>query len=217
MQVFQDLVIQGEPSQLAATVTAIRDALADEWTRDLDAERQMRANGLGLVACFACARRGRRPSATLFLHGNDERKLHVTNIVPHDQPELTPDEYNAILTEFAHRFVLPATTMSGAQMLLTSANADLEHWFSPETAKKLRLFCEIANKRTGSGHPADRQLWFDFIASAHEEGGKLDATTLSQWLVEEGGWSRNLANNLASEYEFARGLLRFTATARIGA
>jgi hypothetical protein len=99
---------------------------------------------------------------------------------------------------------------------MTEADADLERWVSPETAKKLRRFCRAANKRTGSGHPADRKLWYDFIVAAYREGAEFDSPTLARWLREVGGWDEDWSYKLASEYEFARGLLTSAQTELAG-
>jgi hypothetical protein len=98
---------------------------------------------------------------------------------------------------------------------LTEPEADLELWLPAGAADKLRVFCKVANKRTGSSHPSDRDRWYDFIVAAHEAEAEFTASTLVQWLREEGGWDDELANKLACEYEFARGLLTFANGARM--
>jgi hypothetical protein len=220
MQVFRNLFLRGEPDRLAAVAESIRQAVNGDWTRDTDAEAHMRsfaANVHDESYCFKCSKRGRRPAATVFLMHKDPDTLYVTNIVPHDQHELSYSEYNDILEEFFNQFVDPVAKQAGVQAELTAPEADLETWLSPEVAKKLRMFSRLANKYSGSSHPMDRGRWYDFIVSAHQEGADFDASTLARWLQEVGGWDERLSHELAIEYEFARGLLSFADGQRVGA
>jgi hypothetical protein len=218
MQVHRELFIRGEPDRLDAIGEDIRRSLADGWTRDADAEDHMRSIGhQRKVFCFSSPKRPRRPAATVFLLNRDSHTLYVANVVPHDTHELSRDEYNAIVEEFFRQYAEPAATRNGACAELTEPKADLERWLTPEAAEKLRVFCAVANKRTGSSHPVDRERWYDFIVAAQEGETEFSASTLARWLVEEGGWDDEMAEKLAIEYEFARGLLSFSGGERVGA
>jgi hypothetical protein len=216
MQVFRELFIRGEPSQLAATVEAISGSLSEDWARDAKAEERMRGFGREAVYCFHCTKRGVRRPATLFLMEKDNTTYSVVNIVPDDQPELSYAQYNAILEDFYKGFVQPAVARTGAAVEFTEPEADLERWVSADTARKLRLFCMAANKRTGASHPSDRRLWYDFIVSAHREGAEFDSSTLARWLHEVGGWDDEWSDELAIQYEYARGLLAYADGQSVG-
>lgn len=219
MHVFRELFIRGEPDRLLGVGTTIRDSLGDGWAPDTGAEDHMRKTAVGAraVFCFASPKRDRRPAATVFLVQKADDTLYVANVVPHHQHELSHDEYNAILEEFFHRFAYPAAETCGARAELTEPEADLETWLSPGTATKLRTFSALANKRTGSSHPLDRERWYEFIRSAHEEQADFSSSALARWLHEEGGWDAELSNHLAIEYEFARGLLASAHGQAVGA
>lgn len=219
MQVFRELFIRGEPEQLAATAEAICSSLSGDWSRDEEAEEGMRAlvlNGEANSYCFRCRKRGNRSSATLFLTEKDKKTYHVANIIPRESRKLSYTEYNSIMEEFFKQFVQPAVTKTDVRAEMSEPEADLEQWLSPATAKKLRLFCSHANKRTGSSHPADRKLWNDFIVSAHREGTDLDSTTLARWLHEAGDWDEEGASELAGEYVFAMQLLAQSEKQSVG-
>jgi hypothetical protein len=210
MQVFRELFIRGEPEQLKATAEAICNSLSGDWSRNTKAEEGMREltfDGEADPYCFTCNNSGHRPAATLFLTEKDKKTYYVANIIPHESHKLSYAEYNGIMEEFFKQFVQPAVARTGARAEMNGPEADLEQWLSLATAKKLRLFCSHANKRTGSSHPADRRLWNDFIVSAHREGTNLDSNTLARWLHEAGDWDEGWANELAGEYAFARELL----------
>lgn len=208
MQVFRELYIRGEPDQLAATVDGITASLSGGWSRDPDLEQRLQHQISAQRAyCFQCEKQGRRRAATLFLTEKDPTTYSVVNIVPDEDPRLSYFDYNCILEEFFRLFVEPAAARTGASAELTDADADLERWMTPQTADKLRAFCQVANKRTGARHPVDRERWFDFIVAAHREGSELTSSTLARWLQEVGGWDADRSDELAIEYERARKLL----------
>lgn len=217
MQVFRELYIHGDPAQLAATTAAIAASLSGDWSRDPDTESRLKWPGTNRrIGCFRCKQRGRRPGGTLFLVDHGPGTDYVANIVPDDAPELTQGEYNSIIEEFFTRLVVPATGTTGARAELTEPEADLERWLSSDAARRLRLFCSAANKRTGSGHPSDRKLWNDFILTAHRDGTDLTAGTLARWLNESGGWSEEWAGKLAGQYAYARDLLSQASAQAVG-
>ncbi len=210
MKVFRELSIRGEPSSLDAAAEEICQSLSDGWSRETDAESRIRADSLGdhrRIYCFACTTDGRRQAALVFLFGGEPDLLTVGNIVPRDKHMLTYEEYNFIAEEFFRRFVEPAARKHGVTAELTEPQVGLDHWLPPHAVEKLRLFSSFANKSTGSAHPMDRERWYDFIMAVHEADSDFDASTLARWLTEEAGWSAERSEELAIEYEFARGLL----------
>jgi hypothetical protein len=215
MKVFRELFIRGGSAQLEAVGEDICRSLSDGWTRDAEAEAHMRSM-TEKVYCFACPKHQHRSAATVFLLNKDPGTLWVANIISHEKSELTYEEYNAIMEDFYRKLAEPAAGRNGAQAEMTEPQADLERWLPPEVSEKLRLFCSIANKRTGSSHPMDRERWYDFIVAAHESDADFSASMLARWLAEAGGWDDELAVKLAIEYEFARGLLAYANSEKVG-
>jgi hypothetical protein len=218
MQVFRELLIRGEPDQLAATFDSIVESLSGDWTRDAETEGRLHGAALDRhdVYCFHCEKQGSRRAATLFLMAKDSGTYSIANIVPDEEPKLSYAQYNRILEDFVKHLILPAVARTRALVEMTEPEADLERWVSPETAEKLRGFCGVANKRSGSSHPIDRELWYEFIVSAHREGAEFDASTLARWLHEAGGWDEVWSDKLAAEYAFARGLLTHADKQAVG-
>jgi hypothetical protein len=217
MQVPRELYIHGEPDQLATTALAICAAVSGDWSCHTDTQEYISRRKAGVEQSYGFRRaKGERRSAVdLYLLEKDKTTLYVTNIVPQERG-LSIAEYNDIVDEFTDSFVQPAAARTGARVELTKAEEDLEDWMSPETAKKLRRFCALANKSTGSNHPADREWWFDFIVSAHREASKLDSTTLRQWLRESGGWDAETSDSLAGDYANARDILAHAEKQSVG-
>ena len=78
------------------------------------------------------------------------------------------------------------------------------------SARRYRCrFSILANHGTGSSHPLDRERWFAFLLCCHRDRCELDTDMLQRWLMEQGDWSFERASDLAIEYEFGRGLLKF--------
>ena len=139
-------------------------------------------------------------------------ELNVGNIVPENKPQLSTDEYNAILLKFYDDIMKPYKA-SGTQLEITQPTDDIFNLalvISKDALEKLNKFCRAANKSTGSSHPNDRERWFDFICQTIDDGKIFDESELASFLQDEdywgkvqdgGAWVENLANKLATEYE----------------
>ncbi len=209
MKVFRELTIRGQPTQLAAVLRHIDAHAKGDWRRDKAAERDV-SDGAELLRmlCFRCTASSNRPSAALWMAYRDEFELFVPNVVPQEIQDLGHDGYNRVLEDFASRLALPACKDVGVELKLSTDQVDLNSWLSPEAAKRLKRFSLAANKNTGSAHPLDRDRWIEFLIAAHGESARLTPSNLHRWLVEEDHWPADAASDLASQYEFARDLLR---------
>ena len=117
-------------------------------------------------------------------------------------------QYNRILDEFADMLRPHLASGERLSMHLTTDDAAITDWVSVEAAELLQRFSTLANMSTGSAHPRDFERWAEFLIRVHLDGSALYSDSLSQWLVEELKWPQDRADKLASEYEFARDLLR---------
>lgn len=209
MKVFRELEIYGPQSALNKVVETIEPQLREGWTRQPDLEEKMVSIGPSVSYCFSCTRMGPREAADLWLANKNDNTLYVSNVVPREIRELNFDQYNLIVEEFYRLFVVPSAAQLELDHLLSSDKESIEDWMSAESARKLKLFSDAANKSTGSAHPLDQQRWFDFIISAYNEKTDLDSSTLLRWLIEEEGWFEEEAHELSLQYEFALALLKF--------
>ena len=208
MNVFRELIVTAPDAQVKAFADALGLAPLDGWKRDAIAESQARAFPLSDVAfCFSCSQSEFRQSAMLFLTRKTPGRYVVTNIVPVERFQLTRSEYNGILENFIENVARPLANKFGLEIEMTSSQAGLETWLSRDAAEKLRQFSQSANKGTGASHPLDRKRWNAFVLSANDEKNRLDASTLMRWLIEVEGWSRDVAEQLATEYEYGLELL----------
>ncbi len=211
MKRFKDLELTGSDEHLLAVVSELTDNLPPGWHRDGDAEARLEGvANQGRDAGFAFAREAREgdPPAGLFL-AREPGRLWVSNIVPRETGELSYDQYNTILDEFAG--LLGGHVPDGGSVTLhaTSDQADIAEWVSPRAVELLSNFSTLANMSTGSSHPLDFRRWAAFLVQVHREDSSLDVDMLAQWLIEELDWPPDKADKLAIEYEFARSLLRF--------
>lgn len=212
MKVHQELTVGPlTGDQEALFISWIDDHLTAGWFRDAAREEELNGGLANKFYCFACQPSADRHAATLLLTHAERRTtswLYVSNIVPQQVQQLTFDQYNHILHDFSARFAKPAADSLGIRVELSSPEQSIEDWLSPESAKLLRTFSSLGNKSTGSSHPMDRDRWYDFLIALHRAGENPNVGLLQRWLREEEHWPDDIAFDLVSEYEFARGLLQ---------
>lgn len=114
----------------------------------------------------------------------------------------------------------------------SSGQFDPLDYISEKALKKLTLFCDAANKSTGSSHPCDEERWFDFICQTVDDRRTFDYDTLFKFLQDEEywgekesgflgvigrfAWSEENAEELASEYDNYVRILQYYKKTRLG-
>ncbi len=211
MDIFRELYVSATAEEMAELVGAIEQSLPAGWARDHAAEEWAQSGpfGRGPAYCFACQPEGQRAAALVTLAQKDPDTFFVSNILPVARHQLARSEYNFILEEFCERLLRPAAERAGLKPILSSAAVGLEHWMSAATAEKLRSFSAAANKGIRTSRSGDREKWNDFVLSAHQERSSLSPSTLKRWLIEVEGWSPEVADQLAIEYQSGRELLSY--------
>jgi hypothetical protein len=219
MEVFRDMLIRGENEQVAAVMDSLEGSLPVGWLRDRAIEAKLRnlTQRTKLTYSFVHDRDDRFASAAIYITEKEPGLFCVSNIVPIRKHQLSYGESNALLEEFCDRIFRPRAEKLGVHVELTTNQADLSNWLSDEAAEKLRTFSMTANNRAGFLLPRDQEQWMDFIVTSHREGRQLDAMTLRRWLIENEGWSPEIADQLAGEYAFGGELLTFSESNRSGA
>ena len=210
MKQFKNLEVTCPVEKQLAFVNAISANLPDHWHRDHDAESRLEeVDGASKDSWFAFtyeAKDGEPASRVSLVREN--KRLYVSNIVPLEFGQLSIDQYNRILDKFEDILRSHESTDSALSINVTSDKANINDWVSTSAGKLLERFSVCANMSTGSSHPNDFQRWVDFLIVVHKEGSSLSSEFLGQWLNEELGWPSDKARELASEYEFARDILR---------
>lgn len=203
MQQFQDLEIAGDTSRFDAFDQELSAAVAPPWSARPAANQSLLGKGVK-ATLFDIQPTGANPGATVvWIRDEKKARYSVPNIIPNQQANanLTFDQYNSILQEFK-RFVTPIAARHGLSVDLTDSRFNIADHLSPESVRRLHGFSNAANKSTGSGHPMDRQRWFDFVIQTHRDG--CDASpVLGRYLVEGLGWGEGIAFDLVCEYEIA--------------
>lgn len=152
-------------------------------------------------------RGGPLPEANLSVAWYDG-EASIGNIVPTNFGQLTTAEYNALLDDFFDRHLHQVLIVLNLQYTKTASRRDISDWIGPIARQKLQVFSGMANKGSGSSHPADHARWQDFIIAVHREGAQLPSDILRRWLVEEMKWPDTVAMDLAAEYGDAIDLLK---------
>lgn len=214
MKIFRELYIRGNSDQLQEFIGQIKSFVAGDWSFKksdrLSDYLLFNYNGDKVDNAQVSICIGDRISGG---------ELHVGNIVPLKKSSLTTEEYNAVLMQF-YNDIIKKYNESGASITIQEPSEDVfdpTSIISEEALKKLKLFCAVANKSTGSSHPNDQERWFDFICQTVDDERMFDYSTLADFLQDEeywgakpdgnkgvtGGsvWEEDIANELASEYD----------------
>lgn len=161
-----------------------------------------------------------------------KKELMVGNIVPTEKSQLSVEEYNAVLVQFYDDVIKPYKER-GTELDITQPSDDIfdpTSIISNEALRKLKLFCNAANKSTGSSHPCDQERWFDFICQTVDDERIFDYSTLANFLQDETywgkkseefigvigsfAWNEEHAYELAGEYERACEILQYYKSTR---
>lgn len=209
MKVFKELVVAIPENRRGDFLSRVEKSLPSGWSRDREAESRIPGPEKEHNAYFVCQPQDNRPSALVALVPKSEQSLYVSNIVPREASQLTHEQYNRVLDEFANTCIAPIANQMDFTFTLTSDKATLETWVCAETAEKFRRFSALANKSTGSSHPCDKDRWYEFVISVVMNKDRLDASTLMRWLAEEDGWPQDIAHEMGIEFEQEVGLLEY--------
>lgn len=215
MKIYRELYFKGSPKQLSKFVKEIEKYALGDWSFKKE-------NGHSKDYLFFDYEGEMVDKARVCIHlGDDIEKgeIKVVNIVPISKDELTVDEYNSVLLQFYNDIIKPYKEQN-TEINISQPSDDSFNptsIISEEALEKLELFCNAANKSTGSSHPYDKERWFDFICQTVDDGKMFDYSTLSNFLSDEsywgkkpddfiGGmgryaWDKEKALELASEYE----------------
>jgi hypothetical protein len=210
MKMFRELTAQTTRKTAARLLDALDGHLAPGWRRGHDYEEQLGTvvGGAGSTRCFICTSAALREAGALWVSMRDDGSLWVSNIVPEERTELSMEQYNRIIEEFAEATMRPAAEALGVEVELTTEDLSIADLAGQEPAERLMRFARSANKFTGTAHPVDRERWNLFVIAAHESDSELSAEDLGRYLVEEEGWPEDVADRLAMQYESARSLLK---------
>lgn len=208
MKNFQDLTIETALSP-EETIARISAHLPESWVRDQTREADLMINVGGKFYCFEF-KSPRAGGARLWAASSDKR-LTVTNIIPTDKTELTPDEYNEILQLFV------ACGVEGQfQYALTKDEIRVSDALGETSAMKLKAFSSAANKSSGHSHPLDDQRWLDFVHSTVQQEEKLDSHVLISFLIDE-GWDAESAEELAQDFSYGSRAMKYALNMERGA
>lgn len=145
--------------------------------------------------------------------------IKVGNIIPLQKNQLSIEEYNAVLDLFYDEIIVPnQSKLEGIKIVGPESDVfDPLKYISKKALKKLELFCNTANKSTGSSHPCDEERWFDFICQTVDDDQTFDYDTIYRFLMDENywgeketgfigamgrfSWDEEHASELATEYD----------------
>lgn len=224
MLVYKELSFVGDKKALDILFSSIYKFYPQKWIKPKVSrmfERYIVAEYIGDEAPHA--------EVTIY-YGEDTWRqgyVKVGNVVPIDKNQLTVEEYNAVLDLFYKDIVVPYSLVHEEINIVgpTSDQFKPLDYITPEALRKLELFCNGANKSTGSSHPCDEERWYDFICQTVDDNMIFDSDTLYKFLCDEDywgkkeddflgvmghfAWGEDMAAELASEYENYVAILQY--------
>lgn len=211
MNIHQELFFYGTSDDLKCFFKDLENNVKGDWTVKKTTDEFFAAEYNGQDVNRAVV------FISLSDHALQSGKTYVGNITPVNERELSIDEYNSVLKKFDEDIIDSCRKNECRVKIssLTSDEFDPLTQISKEALQKLELFNSFANRRTGSGHSADRERWLDFICQTVEDQQFFKSNDLidflqdkSYWKTSE-PWEKEMAEKLAEEYEFACDVLNF--------
>lgn len=223
MKTYCELYFSGTADNLNAFVKELKHYIKGDWKQVEQSERWTDYLFVDYIGTDVDKAR-----VSIYL-GDDLKKgqIKVGNIVPLEKSSLSIDEYNSVLKKFNRDIIEPYKRHSNIIKIseLTNDEFDPLTMISEAALKKLKIFCNAANKSTGSSHPCDQERWYDFICQTVEDGRMFDYETLARFLQDESYWGKKETGNfigmgssawdskhayeLAGEYESACSILNY--------
>lgn len=207
MKTFCDLYLHLNGNDIDEVVQKFAHQCQPPWQRRSDKEKELASLGEKYF-CFERGEKPGSPSAALFLCSKDDGTWRVANIVPVSVGQLSYKQYNEMLEDFLESIINPAIKDTTVEAEMTSHEITIGSVAGEEVEKALDRFSIVANKSTGSAHPSDRRLWFEFLSLANESTTELRTNLAIRALIER-GWSEERAYELGLEFEFADELLSY--------
>lgn len=138
MKVFKDLKIAVAARDKAEFLKRLEQNLPTGWKRDKEAESRIPGFDKEEHAYFVCDKKGKRQAALVALVPREGVGLYISNIVPWDLGQLTHEQYNLILDEFATACIAPVATKMNLTVAKSSDEESIDDLVSPDTAAKFR-------------------------------------------------------------------------------
>lgn len=206
MKTFKDVIIRVGDTGIVDYIKDVTDGLKNPWKRAYENEENSKY--LGEVSfCFQREEDSTLPAAGLSIFQKNDDTWYIPNVVPIESGQLSYEEYNKIITDFYEACLLPVSAKHGIVVEITTGELKDEDIVGDIPAKLLRTFSSCANKSTGSAHPLDRNRWFAFIVEACKSKDDIDTGDLRR-LLQQQGWSDEIALDLVIEFEFGRDLIK---------
>lgn len=216
MYIYKELSFCGDKTELDRLAKDIYNVFPKEW---------IKPQGNSMLRDYICADYvgEQAPHAEVSIYyGKDTWRdgyVKVCNIVPLQKNQLTIEEYNQLLDLFYNDIAkVYGQTHDDIKVVgPSSGRFNPLDYISESALNKLTLFCNAANKSTGSSHSSDEERWFDFICQTVDDRRTFDYDTLFRFLQDEEywgkkedeflgvighfAWSEENAKELALEYE----------------
>jgi hypothetical protein len=214
MRKVNELIIRGEPAEVAKLVERIEAAPENGWKRDRAIEERLwrPTNAKPSTYCFTTPDDLDQPLSHLLVRKMRDR-LELSSILPVERVLLTEEQHNSILDQFKEGFLKPVVAGLNVEARIDPFRVKMEKILSWKALDKLQLFSDSADKQTI--RPLDRLRWNRFVTQVHIDSSALDSEELDWWL-EDSGWPEEPRRRLAEWYEEGLSMLKEYDEERVG-
>ena len=161
MKTYSELCFYGTSDQILSFKKDIKQFVTEDWNYNID------KNTIAEYLTFTYTGDKEENAMVCICDSkyNGEPCYRIVNIVPLNTDELSMEQYNHLVKLF-YEDIISKYKEVYRELEIVGPTSDI---FDPcdvisQTAlRKLELFCNMANKSTGSSHPCDQERWFDFI------------------------------------------------------
>ncbi len=216
MRKVNELIVRGEPAEVAKLVERIEAAPDNGWKRDREIEGRLWRPSYATLEqpstyCFTTPVTADQPLSHLLLWKMRDG-LEVSSILPVGRNRLTEEQYNKILEQFQEGFLKPVVDGLDVEARIDPFRVKLEKIVSRKSLERLNHFNETADK--GLIGSRDRHEWSRFVTQVHMDGSALDLEELDWWL-EDAGWSEEPRRQLVEWYAEGLSMLKDYDEARV--
>ena len=207
MKTFKDVFIRAGDTGITDYITDVTRCLKSPWKRAYENEEKSKYLGEDAF-CFQRDATKSAVGAGLSIFQKSGNTWYIPNVVPTEPGQLSYEEYNKIITDFYETCLAPLSSAHNIKLEITTDALTDEDVVGEVPARLLKSFSNNANKSTGSGHPSDKERWFKFIVETCKSKHHIDTGDL-QRLLQQQGWTNEMALELVIEFEFGRGLIKY--------
>ncbi len=214
MRMIDELVVRGEPDQMAAFKARLETAPGDAWERRTDYDIvHMSRSWMRPTIGFRSLAGSTHRSVIAWLSEERPDEFRLGGTMSGDRKPMSDEEHNISRREFAD-FIRPLADEVGVEVQRIPFRVKMEQIVTFEAMWRLETFVKEAVDKARLT-PFDRARWRRFVTQVHRDSSALYGEELELWL-KMGEWPEEVRRTLVDEYDLGLTLLKEYDEERVG-